>query len=163
VYHNTLGPEFESVIWFAYNAHSGQMRKFGNEPYIYHPIRVALDVQRLNGTEAQIKAALLHDILEDTKKTYADVVDIAGKEAADIVVELTDVYTPKAYPDWGREKRKVMEAIRLRDISEKAKLVKVCDIWDNSDSVLRGIFQRPSFVMMYLREKIEVLESLGFK
>ncbi len=45
----------------ALDAHSGQ--RYGNEPYIYHPLQVADEVSHLG--EHYIAAALLHDVIED--------------------------------------------------------------------------------------------------
>lgn len=158
-----LSKEFHEAMWFAYDKHSGQLRKYGNEPYINHPIRVALDVQRHGGAYEQIVAALLHDVLEDTDTTYSEVYDKFGEKVADIVNDLTDKFTPEAFPTVNRAERKVFEAERLKTIRPESKLVKVCDIIDNSKSVVAGILEEPAFVMMYLREKIVVLEALGFK
>ena len=50
---------------YSVNFHKGQKRKFSYEPYIIHPIRVAIN---LYGEKYQlIAAALLHDIVEDTE------------------------------------------------------------------------------------------------
>ena len=52
--------------------HEGQMRKSG-EPYFTHPVAVAaiLTEQRLD--DATIVTALLHDTIEDTRSTYAEI------------------------------------------------------------------------------------------
>jgi guanosine-3',5'-bis(diphosphate) 3'-pyrophosphohydrolase len=57
--------------------HDGQMRKSG-EPYFTHPVAVAaiLTEQRLD--DATIVTALLHDTIEDTRSTYAEVARCSG-------------------------------------------------------------------------------------
>ena len=155
--------KFDSTVLFAYKKHEGQFRQFNNEPYINHCIRVAYNVGTQGGSDDQVRAALLHDVLEDTQCTYEELVDNFGDIVAELVKELTDVYTPEAYPSMNRAERKALEAKRMSTISKEARLIKVCDIMDNTDCVTRGIFQNPGFVMVYLKEKIVVLENLGFK
>ncbi len=73
---------------FANKNHEGQHRKSG-EPYIIHPLNVAYILATAGLDEPTICAALLHDIVEDTKVTYQDVVDIFGQEIADLVEGVT--------------------------------------------------------------------------
>ena len=60
-------PMIEKALKIAYDAHHGQTDKIG-VPYIYHPIAVAEQMD----TEDEIITALLHDVIEDTKVTLAD-------------------------------------------------------------------------------------------
>ncbi len=53
---------------FATQAHEGQMRKSG-EPFVHHPIEVALILAELHMDTATLKAALLHDTVEDSEVT----------------------------------------------------------------------------------------------
>ena len=53
---------------FCCEAHKDQKRKSG-EPYAVHPISVALEVSKINIDENSVIAALLHDVVEDTKYT----------------------------------------------------------------------------------------------
>ncbi len=57
--------EMEKAFIFAYKAHRNQKRKTG-EPYITHPVAVALILADLKVDSATIEAALLHDTIEDT-------------------------------------------------------------------------------------------------
>lgn len=76
---------------FAYDKHEGQMRKSG-EPYIGHPVQVALTLSEYRVDPSTIVAGLLHDILEDTDATYAEVKTLFGEEIADIVEGLTKLH-----------------------------------------------------------------------
>ena len=83
--------EIEKAFFLAKDAHSGQFRKTG-EPYIIHPVEVA----RIVGEEMRLDAesvisALLHDVVEDTLYTYADISEHFGKDIADIVQGLTKI------------------------------------------------------------------------
>jgi GTP diphosphokinase / guanosine-3',5'-bis(diphosphate) 3'-diphosphatase len=69
---------------FSGAAHAGQTRQSG-EPYISHPLAVAeiLAGWRLDGQALQ--AAFLHDVMEDTSVTKAEISDTFGKPVADLV------------------------------------------------------------------------------
>ncbi|MCC8089733.1 MAG: RelA/SpoT family protein [Rikenellaceae bacterium] len=77
------------AFYFAKDAHKGVRRKSG-EPYIVHPISVALIV--VNEIELGIKsvvAALMHDIVEDTEYTVSDIEHLFGPKIASMVDGLT--------------------------------------------------------------------------
>ena len=78
---------FETAV----DAHKDQRRKSG-EPYILHPIAVAQIVADQIGLGAtSIAAALLHDVVEDTSLTLADIELMFGKSVAKIVDGLTKI------------------------------------------------------------------------
>ena len=76
------------LIWEAYRfsdkAHAGQMRKTG-EPYISHPVSVAMILAKLHLDTPTIIAALLHDVVEDTGITKQEVSDKFGVQVAELV------------------------------------------------------------------------------
>jgi GTP pyrophosphokinase len=65
-------------------AHLGQFRKSG-EPYISHPIAVARILTPLHLDTQAIIAALLHDVIEDTEITMAQLAEKFGKPVAQLV------------------------------------------------------------------------------
>ena len=83
-----LKPSDIKQVWEAYRygdaAHQGQMRKSG-EPYITHPVSVALILAGLHLDTPTIIAALLHDVVEDTGITKEDVGDKFGVQVAELV------------------------------------------------------------------------------
>ena len=68
--------EIEERIWstyvFAREAHHGQMRKSG-EPYIVHPLRACKLLLHLKPDLVTIQSCILHDVIEDTHRTKADI------------------------------------------------------------------------------------------
>ncbi len=68
----------------ASKAHDGQFRKSG-EPYIHHPLSVALILADLKLDYFCIVAAILHDCIEDTSLTKTNVQDQFGDQVAHIV------------------------------------------------------------------------------
>ncbi len=78
----------QDVYWFAEEFHKGQMRKSG-EPYIIHPLHVAITLAELGLDDQAIAAGLLHDVVEDTGCTVRGVVDHFGEEVAFLVEGVT--------------------------------------------------------------------------
>lgn len=75
----------------ATNAHNGVRRKSG-EPYIYHPIAVAMICcQEMNLGTTSVVCALLHDVVEDTEYTLEDMRDMFGDTVAEIIDGLTKI------------------------------------------------------------------------
>ncbi len=69
---------------FSAKAHEGQERLSG-EPYITHPIAVARILAGLHLDAGSIKAALLHDVVEDTPRTFRDIEKEFGRGVALLV------------------------------------------------------------------------------
>ena len=73
----------------AKKAHGDQCRKSG-EPYIIHPLWVAIILADLEMDKETIAAGLLHDVVEDTKMTLEDVIQgMFGEEVALLVDGVT--------------------------------------------------------------------------
>jgi RelA/SpoT family (p)ppGpp synthetase len=73
---------------YAEAAHKGQKRRSG-EPYITHPVAVADILADLRMDGATIAAAILHDVVEDTGVSNAEVTERFGSEIAEIVDGVT--------------------------------------------------------------------------
>ncbi len=84
------------LIMKAYNIakekHKDQKRNSG-EPYIIHPLNVAYILADVGLDDNTICAALLHDVVEDTDFTDADIRQIFGDEIADMVAGITKLGT----------------------------------------------------------------------
>src|SRR6476660_7441586 len=78
----------EHAYAVAREAHADQIRRSG-EPYIAHPLGVAMVLARLGLDDVTIAGALLHDAVEDTELTLADLVDEFGDDVGAIVDGVT--------------------------------------------------------------------------
>jgi RelA/SpoT family (p)ppGpp synthetase len=73
---------------FGAAAHKGQFRKSG-EPYICHPVAVAISLAEIRMDADGITAAILHDVVEDTKITKAELATQFNNEVAELVDGVT--------------------------------------------------------------------------
>lgn len=146
------------ALSFALKAHASidQRRKYTGDAYIVHPVAVARLVEQVPGaTEAMLAAAYLHDVVEDTPATIEQIRDAFGVEVARLVDELTDKSTPA---DGNRAARMAIDRARLAAASPQAKTIKLADLIDNSQSILR---HDPKFAAVYLAEKAQLLDVLA--
>lgn len=116
---------------FSAQKHSHQRRKDEEQsPYINHPIQVAEVIARIGGvTDIDVLvAAILHDTLEDTSTTHAELEQEFGKKVADIVAEVSD------NKDLPKEVRKQLQIEHAPHLTFGARLVKlgdkICNIAD---------------------------------
>ena len=160
-----MHPLLQKVRDFADNAHGDQTRKYSPERYIVHPVRVMELCQKHTDSLPVLAAALLHDVLEDTQVTRADLqrfllAVMNEKDAAqtlNLVVELTDVYTKARYPRWNRRKRKNNEAARIKKTSPDSQTIKYADIIDNCREI---VVQDPEFAGLFLFECKQLLMKI---
>lgn len=134
---------FNRALQLAIEAHAGQVRK-GTEntaglalPYITHPVAVAALVQRYGGTEDQVIAALLHDVLEDGGPQWARPIREAfGANVLELVEFCTDGLPDETgrKPPWRERKEAYLE--HLREADGPGLLVSACDKLANLQAIL---------------------------
>jgi GTP diphosphokinase / guanosine-3',5'-bis(diphosphate) 3'-diphosphatase len=100
---------------FANEQHADVWRQSG-EPYISHPISVAMILAEMQLDQDTLVAALLHDVLEDTDTTYEDIETLFGTPVANLVDGATKLgrirWTPEKQEQATREKERQAESLR---------------------------------------------------
>jgi guanosine-3',5'-bis(diphosphate) 3'-pyrophosphohydrolase len=147
--------EQKARLW-AIHWHGNQTRKYTGEPYWLHPGAVAALVKTVPHTDEMIAACWMHDTLEDTAATEAEMRAEFGDETTNLVVGLTDVYTSEAHPKLNRQERKTLERARIGQQSYRVKTIKLADLIDNSDTIVK---YDPGFAKVYLHEKRSLLDE----
>jgi (p)ppGpp synthase/HD superfamily hydrolase len=143
--------KLSKAIYFATLAHETQLRKTGG-PYIDHPMRVMFLVSHFCMDEHTLCAAILHDVIEDTKYDFTDINMRFGYEVASLVDELTNKDPPAS-----RKERMQLRNEKYAKLSTKAKIIKACDRIDN----LRDIDKfEEDFQKIYLKESKDMVKYL---
>ena len=121
----------------AYEAHLGQVDKT-KVPYIFHPIHLAEQME----DEVTCTVALLHDVVEDTAVSFADL----EKEFPAEVIEALRLLTHEAGVDY-------FDYVRKIKTTPIAKCVKLADLTHNSDESRNVEKLIPAEKVHYFREK----------
>ena len=137
--YQTLSRSDKLMIRKAFNlsveAHSNQRRKTG-EPYIYHPISVAKIVANEIGLGSiSIAAALLHDVVEDTKYTLDDIERLFGETVARIVSGLTKISRLKKDKDHSIQAENFRKMLLTLHDDVRVILIKVADRLHNMQTM----------------------------
>lgn len=141
-----------NALTVARDAHARQVRKYTGDPYTNHVRAVAAIVNRHGLPVHIIAAALLHDVVEDTAVTLADLAKVFPPEVVDCVAYMTDQCTGK-----NRAARKAAECARLATGSPDQQSLKLADLIDNTASIVE---HDPKFARTYLAEKRALLDAL---
>jgi GTP diphosphokinase / guanosine-3',5'-bis(diphosphate) 3'-diphosphatase len=123
---------FIKALRYAADKHVLQRRKGCDKiPYINHPIKVVQILFNANENDPELlAAAILHDVLEDTCTTEAEMRKEFGERVTNIVLEVTDDMT-LTYDD-----RKRSQIKRAPTLSADAKKIKIADKISNIRDIL---------------------------
>ena len=130
---------WKQALAFAIERHGDQQRKGTKReavdlgaPYVTHPVAVSeLCFIFFPGNHSLAVAALLHDLLEDTKTTPEEIRDMFGIEVHDLVVGVT-----KKGKNWHDTRDLTVEKIRTTENLDIVRL-KACDALHNAVSIER--------------------------
>ncbi len=115
---------------YSLQMHEGQLRKSG-DPYFIHPSQVAHIIAEMKLDTASVCAALLHDVVEDTEVTEAELTKLFGSEVSFLVDGVTKLgrINFSSKEDQQAESFRKMLLAMARDI--RVLLVKLADRLDN--------------------------------
>ncbi len=130
----------EKALRIATKAHEGQVRKEGEVLYIVHPVMCALMLTQYGFTDEVVATALVHDVLEDTSVSEADLRRELGDRVTDAVTKLSENKSLV----WEDRKKEYIENVRNAD--ELVKAVSLADKIHNAQSLLHVAETRESNV-----------------
>ena len=152
--------DIERAYKVAKQAHEGQFRKSG-EPYIIHPLCVAIILAELELDKESIIAGLLHDVVEDTVMTSEDVAREFGDEVAllvDGVTKLTQLNYQHDKIEVQAENLRKMFLAMAKDI--RVILIKLADRLHNMRTMQ---YQSPAKQVEKSRETMDIYAPIAHR
>ena len=126
----------DSAIKFAVDAHSGTERRGKDFPYIVHPMEAVSIVATITSDQEILAAAVLHDVIEDTKITKEDLINEFGDRIANLVASETDLIIDNKSEIDSWVERKEYAIKRLAKLDRDAKIVSLGDKLSNARAML---------------------------
>lgn len=144
----------------AKEAHKDQKRKSG-EPYLIHPVCVAIILAQIDMDKETIVGGLLHDVVEDTKYTVEEISDIFGEEIAllvDGVTKLTQLNYSADKLDVQAENLRKMFLAMAKDI--RVIIIKLADRLHNMRTLQ---FMKPEKQREKARETMDIYAPIAHR
>ncbi len=142
------------ALAIAIEAHEGQVRRYTHEPFVTHPIAVARTVASFNRDPLVLATALLHDVVEDTPVSAADLAREMPSSVVRMVLSLTNQASPT---DGERATRKRIDHDHVAHAEPRAQTIKYADVLHNVQSIAR---HDSEFAPIYLAEKLSLIRRL---
>ena len=149
----------EKAFEFAEKSHFEQKRESG-EPFINHPLRVALTISQMKLDTNAVIASLLHDVVEDCKVPISEIKSQFNDEISFLVNGLTKVNQIKYKEDDNIEKENFRNMILAMSKDIRIILIKLADRLDNMKTLwpLEPIKRRKKSL-----ETLEILAPLAYR
>ena len=150
----------EKAYQIARNAHKDQKRKSG-EPYIIHPLCVAIILADLELDKESIVAGILHDVVEDTVMTLDEITEVFGPEVAllvDGVTKLTQLSWSMDKVEIQAENLRKMFLAMAKDI--RVILIKLADRLHNMRTLE---FMKPEKQKEKARETMDIYAPIAHR
>jgi GTP pyrophosphokinase/guanosine-3',5'-bis(diphosphate) 3'-pyrophosphohydrolase len=143
---------------YAVRMHGSQTRASG-DPYFAHPIEVAGILTDYRLDTATIVTALLHDVIEDTDVTRADVDRLFGSEVGELVEGVTKLSNLEITADYKRQAENLQKFILAVSKDVRVLLVKLADRLHNMRTL--QFLKSPAKRERIARETLEIYAPLA--
>jgi guanosine-3',5'-bis(diphosphate) 3'-pyrophosphohydrolase len=149
--------EVEKAYEYSGKVHQGQKRLSG-EPYLVHPLSVAMIIAQLNMDEASVVTGLLHDTLEDTLATPQEIESLFGPTVLFLVEGVTKLSKVSFHSGEERQAENVRKMLVAMSQDLRVIFVKLADRLHNMRTLE---YMEPNQREMISRETLEIYAPLA--
>ncbi len=142
----------KSAYLFALKAHGDQVRLSG-EPYISHPLSVAIITTRLGMDVPSIIAAMLHDTVEDTTISTETITNEFGETVAELVDGLTKIQNVNIKSEERNEDGNFLDTTRIKQQQQA----------ENIRKMLLAMSKDIRVIIIKLADRLHNMRTLEFK
>jgi len=141
----------------AESAHEGQMRLSG-EPFIIHPLEVAINLAELKLDMATISAALLHDVVEDTRYSLDFIEENFSKDVANMVDGVTKISSIKSRSKATAQAETLRKMLLATIKDVRVIIIKLADKLHNMSTLM---FQPPHKQERIAKETLDIYAPIA--
>ena len=154
----------EEAILFAVKAHSGQIRKLANTPYILHPLEAAAIIATMTDDRETMAAGVLHDTIEDCGVDPQEILEKFGRRVAALVQSETEDRLSTRPPAETWKERKDDSLLVLRHTHDRqVKIMWLGDKLSNIRSFYREYLKKGDAVWSVLHQKDPAMQGWYYK
>ncbi|MFY8139362.1 MAG: HD domain-containing protein, partial [Caulobacter sp.] len=143
---------------YAVRMHGSQTRASG-DPYFAHPIEVAGILTEYRLDTASIVTALLHDVIEDTSASGADIAELFGAEVAELVEGVTKLSKLELTAEHTRQAENLRKFILAISKDVRVLMVKLADRLHNMRTL--NFISKPAKRERIARETLDIYAPLA--
>ena len=149
----------EKAYFIAKKAHEGQFR-FSGEPYIIHPVSVAIILYNLGMDGESMAAALLHDVVEDTDMTKENIQEELGEDVANLVEGVTKLGKVPIFTKEEQQAENVRKMLMAMSQDIRVIIIKLADRIHNMRTLS---FMRPDKRREKAQETLEIYAPIAHR
>ena len=149
----------EKAYFIAKKAHEGQFR-FSGEPYIIHPVSVAIILYNLGMDGESMAAALLHDVVEDTDMTKENIQEEFGEDVANLVEGVTKLGKVPIFTKEEQQAENVRKMLMAMSQDIRVIIIKLADRIHNMRTLS---FMRPDKRREKAQETLEIYAPIAHR
>ncbi len=151
--------DIKKAYEIANDAHEGQKRLSG-EPYIMHPLSVAIILARLGMDSASIISAILHDTVEDTTLTRNEVKKMFGETIADLVDGVTKIGKVPLQTKEEQQSENIRKMLLAMSKDIRVIIIKLADRLHNMRTLM---FKEPQRRLEIAKETLEIYAPIAHR